>query len=82
MLEDWISALCRELALDEASIDEALLLDVARDAAHQVARPAAPVTTFLVGLAAGRAGGTAADVEQAASRASTLARGWPAPGPA
>lgn len=58
MLDDWITALTRELGLD-GSVDEGLLLDVARDAAHNVARPAAPVTTFLVGLAAGRAGGSA-----------------------
>ena len=57
MLDDWITALTRELGLD-GSVDEGLLLDVARDAAHNVARPAAPVTTFLVGLAAGRAGGS------------------------
>ena len=30
------------------------LLDLARDAAHEVERPAAPLTTFLVGVAVGR----------------------------
>lgn len=30
------------------------LLNVARDAAHGVARPAAPLTTFLLGVAVGR----------------------------
>ena len=38
MLDDWITALTRELGLD-GSVDEGLLLDVARDAAHNVARP-------------------------------------------
>ena len=31
-----------------------MLLDLARDAAHGVERPAAPLTTFLVGVAVGR----------------------------
>jgi hypothetical protein len=75
MLDDWIAALCRELDLD-VTVDETLLLDVARDAAHNVARPAAPLTTFLVGLAAGRAGGSPEDVARAAEVASRLALGW------
>jgi hypothetical protein len=33
-----------------------LILDVARDVAHAIERPAAPVTTYLLGLAAGRSG--------------------------
>ena len=56
-LESWAAELSAALGLPEGSADVALLLDLARDAAHTVARPAAPVTTFLVGLAAGRAGG-------------------------
>ena len=31
-----------------------LLLDVTRDAAHEVTRPAGPVTTYLLGLAVAR----------------------------
>ena len=36
---------------------QALVLDLAREAAHGVARPAAPLTTFLAGYALGREGG-------------------------
>jgi hypothetical protein len=32
------------------------ILDVSREAAHRVARPAAPVTTFIAGVAVGLAG--------------------------
>lgn len=78
MLEDWTAALLAELDLS-AEVDEPALLDLARDAAHNVARPAAPLTTFLVGLAAGRAGGTPADIQSAIDAARTLAQGW-APG--
>ena len=34
----------------------ATILDLSRDAAHRVARPAAPVTSFLAGVAVGMAG--------------------------
>ncbi|MEP6461886.1 MAG: DUF6457 domain-containing protein [Frankiaceae bacterium] len=34
--------------------DRDLVLDLARDVAHGVARPAAPLTTYLVGIAVGR----------------------------
>ncbi|MDI1289630.1 MAG: DUF6457 domain-containing protein, partial [bacterium] len=49
------------------------ILDVARDAAHAVERPAAPVTTYLMGFAVAK--GMTAD--EAAERISTLARDWP-----
>ena len=50
-LHDWIDELCDALDV-EVDLDEALILDLARDAAHNVARPAAPITTFLLGYAA------------------------------
>jgi hypothetical protein len=34
--------------------DVAAVLDLARDAAHGIARPAAPLTTFIAGIAVGR----------------------------
>lgn len=60
-------------------VDEALLstvLDLARDAAHAVERPAAPLTTFLVGYAAARRGGTPADLAACADLARELAGAW------
>jgi hypothetical protein len=57
VLKEWVQELAEALGLDPAEIDAQAVLDLARDAAHGVARPAAPVTTYLVGLAAGRAGG-------------------------
>lgn len=72
-LDDWIVELAEALGVDPGSVDRDLLLDVARDAAHGVARPAAPLTTFLVGLAAGRRGGSADAVREAAATAQQLA---------
>ena len=40
-LHDWIDELCDALDI-ETEVDEALVLDLARDAAHNVERPAAP----------------------------------------
>lgn len=65
-LDAWVSELCAALQLDPSAVNRDLVLDLARDAAHGVARPAAPLTTFLVGLAAGRAGADSAAVEEAA----------------
>ena len=67
-------------------VDTAVLLDLARDAAHGVARPAAPLTTFLVGYAAARAGGGPREVADQARKAAALAARWAeespeAPGP-
>jgi hypothetical protein len=70
-LGTWATELAAALGLESAEIaDIPLILDLARDAAHGVARPAAPVTTFLVGYAAGLGRGTPAEL---AAIASTLA---------
>ncbi|MBC7441693.1 MAG: hypothetical protein H7311_04095 [Ramlibacter sp.] len=76
-LDDWLAALAARLGLDPADIPVGTLLDVARDVAHNVARPAAPLSTFLVGLAAARNGGTATDIDRAAALATELALAWP-----
>lgn len=72
-LDAWVVELADALGVDTAAVDRDLLLDVARDAAHGVARPAAPLTTFLVGLAAGQQGGSAASIREAAETAQRLA---------
>jgi GTP:adenosylcobinamide-phosphate guanylyltransferase len=75
VLDEWISAVKDELGID-LDVDTRLLLDLARDAAHGVARPAAPLTTFLVGYAAARAGGSPEAVAEAARKAAALAVRW------
>jgi len=77
-LHDWIDELCDALDV-EVDLDEALILDVARDAAHNVARPAAPITTFLLGYAAARSDGDPDKVERLAAAASDLALRWDKP---
>ncbi|MGW2834182.1 NTP transferase domain-containing protein [Streptomyces sp. NPDC001286] len=75
VLDEWISAAKDELGID-LDVDTGALLDLARDAAHGVARPAAPLTTFLVGYAAGRAGGGPEAVAEATRKAAALALRW------
>ncbi|GGR82605.1 hypothetical protein GCM10010252_21620 [Streptomyces aureoverticillatus] len=78
VLDEWITAVKDELGI-ELDVDTGILLDLARDAAHGVARPAAPLTTFLVGYAAARAsagGGGAQAVAEAARKAAALAARW------
>ncbi|MFY1678021.1 MULTISPECIES: NTP transferase domain-containing protein [unclassified Streptomyces] len=75
VLDEWISAVEEELGVD-LDVDAASLLDLARDAAHGVARPAAPLTTFLVGYAAARSGGGPLAVAEAVRAATALARSW------
>ena len=57
MLEDWVDEVGERLSLPTADVQVAEILDLAKEAAHNVARPAAPLTTFLVGYAAGLRGG-------------------------
>ncbi|MFF7752043.1 NTP transferase domain-containing protein [Streptomyces sp. NPDC007971] len=75
VLDEWISAVKDELGID-LDVDTGVLLDLARDAAHNVARPAAPLTTFLVGYAAARGEGSPEDVAEAARKAAALALRW------
>jgi hypothetical protein len=75
-LEAWVTALAAELALDMEGLDIEAVLDVARDAAHSVTRPAAPLTTLLVGIAAGRAGASPDEIAAACERAGAFARSW------
>ena len=74
-LHDWIDELCDVLDI-EAEIDEGLVLDLARDAAHNVERPAAPITTYLLGYAAGLAKADPEEVERLAAAATELAEKW------
>ena len=77
-LHDWIDELCDALEID-AEVDEGLVLDLARTVAHTVERPAAPVTTFLLGLAAGSRGAGPERIEALAAKAQALAEGWDRP---
>jgi molybdopterin-guanine dinucleotide biosynthesis protein A len=74
MMQTWVDAVRTELNLP-ADVNVDVILDVARVAAHTIERPAAPVTTFLLGSAV--AGGM--DLNEAAAKIQQLAATWVAP---
>jgi Domain of unknown function (DUF6457) len=69
-LDEWVARVQDALGLGRG--DTALVLDLARDVAHGVMRPAAPVSAYLLGLAVGRG----ADPAEAAGVIVELAREW------
>jgi hypothetical protein len=71
-LERWTEAACAELGLEPSPDDMKAVLDLARDVAHGVARPAAPFTAYLLGVAVGRG----RPMAEAAARLRELADGW------
>jgi len=78
-LDDWTATVRTGLGLAEAVADEQrLVLDLARDVAHDVLRPAAPLSTYLLGVAVGRG----ADPAEAARAIGELAATWAAEHPA
>jgi len=74
VLDDWVATV--RAAYDLPEVDVTLILDLAREAAHNVARPAAPLTTYLLGIAVARG----ADPATAAARITALAHDFPAEG--
>lgn len=71
-MQEWVEAVRRELGVG-IDVDVDAILDAAREAAHAVARPAAPVTTYLMGAAI--AGGM--DPHRVSALIADLAADWP-----
>lgn len=74
-MDKWIEAVMSELSLQGVVVSDSLMkeiLAVARDAAHNVERPAAPLSTYLMGIAVAQ-GADPADVAQ---RVGQLAVNW------
>jgi hypothetical protein len=82
-IQEWVATAARQLGLElaESEQDELVtaVLDLTADIAHGVSRPAAPVTAFLVGLAAGRAADPVAAVPGHIAAVRDLAALWPPP---
>ncbi len=76
-MNEWLQEVITALDLDESapSLSESdlqAILDVARHAAHEVERPAAPVTTYLMGMAVARGG----DLKEISNTIESLAKSW------
>ncbi|GEK86689.1 DUF6457 domain-containing protein [Microbacterium aerolatum] len=79
-LEEWALALRDRFGLAAEDVPIALILDLARDVANGVARPAAPFSAFVAGLVAGRAGGSPEQVREAVDGVVALASTWQSAG--
>ena len=78
-MSDWVTAVSRELGIDvqgETVVDT--ILDMTSDVAHGVSRPAAPLTAYLIGIAAGRADDPYVATADFSRKISALAQGWDA----
>ena len=74
-LDEWLAAAAAELGLAADSVRIGTVLDVARDVAHNVARPAAPLSTFLLGAAVAGSSDPEA-LQSLAERLTRLALAW------
>lgn len=79
-LDEWCAAASTELGIEGADVPIDLVLRVAADVAHGVARPAAPLSTFLLGLALGSSAGSSPELDQFAARLTELASNWQSEG--
>jgi uncharacterized protein DUF6457 len=72
----WLRTVAAALDVDDVELTDAAaanrLLDLARDAAHGVARPAAPLAAYAVGVAVGRG----MSLEAAVAQVTALASRW------
>lgn len=67
-VDEWVAQMCADLNVPVPA-DTAVILDVAKDAAHSVARPAAPITTYLLGYAVAQGADPAEVAKAIAARA-------------
>lgn len=76
-LDAWSAALREHFDLPADAVPVGVVLDLARDVAVGVARPAAPLSAFVAGLVAGRAGADRAAIDAAVEAITALAASWP-----
>lgn len=69
LLQLWTRKLLAAFEIADLEVDVDAVLGVAGVAAHSVVRPAAPLTTFVAGLAAGLAAGSGQATEAVAMKA-------------
>jgi len=81
LINAWVEKLTAQLELTGTPFDVEEVLGLAGAAARTVVRPAAPLTTFIVGYAAGRAAATGTDPGQAMRQSVAAALALTADGP-
>jgi len=79
-LDAWAEGMRELFGLEAGDIPITVILDLARDVAVGVARPAAPLGAFVAGLVAGKAGGTPEQVRASVAEITALAADWTSEG--
>ncbi len=79
-LEDWLDAFATELGCRISPDLIPSILDLARDAAHSVQRPAAPLSAYVAGYAAGLAKADDRGQADILERGRIFAEAWPGMG--
>ncbi len=79
-LDAWVALLASEFGVDHSAVDIQTVLDLARETAHGVARPAVPLTGFFVGYAVAAGTRDRAELDRVTARVTALAHGWAAGG--
>ncbi|WP_233913487.1 DUF6457 domain-containing protein [Arthrobacter polaris] len=69
VLQAWTHQLLEAFEIADIDVDIHAVLNLAGVAAHSIVRPAAPLTTFVAGLAAGLAAGSGQTSEAVAMKA-------------
>ncbi|MFQ4147584.1 DUF6457 domain-containing protein [Arthrobacter sp. LAPM80] len=69
VLQAWTRKLLEAFEIADIDVDVHAVLNLAGVAAHSIVRPAAPLTTFVAGLAAGLAAGSGQASDAAAMKA-------------
>jgi hypothetical protein len=75
-LHRWVVHLVEALDVDPDAVDVVALLDLARDTAQGVARPAVPITAFLAGYAVANRGADRAAFESVTQQVTALVAAW------
>ncbi|WP_158542712.1 NTP transferase domain-containing protein [Phytoactinopolyspora halophila] len=75
-MDTFIAELCERLGVPVDDVDVNAILDLAKDVARGVERPAAPVATFVAGYAAAIKGGGTEALEEAVDTIAALAGEW------
>ena len=80
-LYDWVASVAAELGIEDAVDHDTIVdtvLDLTADVAHNVSRPGAPLTAFLLGIAVGRADKPKVASRDLAAKVTKLSEEWTA----
>ncbi len=76
MTDAWIKNIANKLDINHEVLDVEKILDLTRDVAHNVERKVAPLTTFLLGYAAGKGNLAKREIEELVEKINLSVKEW------